>query len=184
MKTKNKQKSSGFGSSVLSRVRTVGWCGFLVLLSSCSMNRPFEKGGTMLGTGLGVGGGHYMCQSSGMDPKFGIGCMVLGGLMGGVLGGIMGETFDNREIYDTVRNNNTGHEPNVYSKSDGSKMKVQVVDDYVEDQGPSLVGDKTNTWCKDFEFEVEKNGIIERGRGKSCRDEFGKWETMGIDLIE
>ena len=31
-------------------------------------------------------------------------------------------------------------------------MKVQVVDDYVEDQGWSIVGDKTNTWCKDFEY--------------------------------
>ena len=31
-------------------------------------------------------------------------------------------------------------------------MKVQVVDDYVEDQGWSFVGDKTNTWCKDFEY--------------------------------
>ena len=156
--------------------------GFLVFLSSCSMNRPFEKGGTILGTSLGVGTGHYMCD--GMDPKLGIGCLVIGGIMGGVLGGIMGETFDNKEIYDTVRNNITGHEPNVYLRSDGSKMKVQVVDDYVEDQGWSFVGDKTNTWCKDFEFEVQKNGVFERGRGKSCRDEFGKWETMGMDLVK
>ena len=159
---------------------------YLFLLSSCSgvSQGTFEKSGTILGTVGGVGGGHYMCSSYGFDPKFTIGCSVIGGLMGGVMGGLMGETFDNKEIYDTVRNNITGHEPNVYSRSDGSVMKVQVVDDYVEDQGWSFVGDKTNTWCKDFEFEVQKNGVFERGRGKSCRDEFGKWETMGMDLIK
>ena len=179
----SKRKYRGLGNSFLRRVRVSGVVVGLTLLSSCSMNRPFEKGGTMLGTGLGVGTGHYMCQSSGFGPKFGIGCMVLGGLMGGVLGGIMGERFDNPEIYNSVEGYSTHNEPQIYHREDGSKMKVKITDDYVEDQGFSIVGDKTNTWCKDFEFEVEKNGEYQRGKGKSCKDEFGKWETMGIDLL-
>ena len=179
----NIQKSSGFGNSVLSRVRTVGWCGFLVLLSSCS-SFNMEKGGTILGTIGGTGSGYYMCNQYGVDPKFTIGCSVIGGLMGGVLGGIMGETFDNKEIYNSVEGYSTHSEPQIYHREDGSKMKVEITDDYVEDQRPSLVGDKTNTWCKDFEFEVEKDGEYQRGKGKSCKDEFGKWETMGIDLLE
>jgi hypothetical protein len=96
----------------------------------------------------------------------------------------MGETFDNKEIYNSVEGYSTHDKPQTYRREDGSNMKVKITDDYVEDQGWSIVGDKTNTWCKDFEFEVEKNGVYERGRGKSCKDEFGKWETMGIDLIK
>ena len=190
MKKESKRKSSGYGSSILSRVRVSGVVvGLILVLNSCSMNRPMEKSGTVLGTLGGVGSGMYMCN--GMDSKFGIGCMVLGGLMGGVMGGLMGETFDNKEIYDTVENNTVGDEINSYYRNDGSKMRVGVVDEYVIPQQRSYFGmesprkgDIENIVCKDFEFEVQKGSEFQKGYGTSCLDRNGDWRTQGIDLFE
>ena len=192
MKRESNQKQSGYGSSLLRRVRVSGVVVglILVLVSSCS-SFNYEKGGTILGTVGGVGTGHYMCQSSGFGPKFGIGCMVLGGLMGGVMGGLMGESFDNKEIYDTVENNTVGDEINTYMRKDGSKMRVGIVDDYVIPQQRSYFGiesprkgDIENIVCKDFEFEVQKGSEYKKGYGTSCLDRNGDWRTQGIDLFE
>tara|TARA_A100000171_G_C2120840_1_gene140678 strand:+ start:35 stop:595 length:561 start_codon:yes stop_codon:yes gene_type:complete len=172
--------SRGFGNFIMNRVRTIGVVGSLVLVSSCS-SFTYEKGGTMLGTGLGVGTGKYMCDSSGFGPKFGIGCMVLGGLMGGVLGGMMGESFDNKEIYHTVQNHSTG---GVETFIDGDKqMKVEVTDDYIVPEEPGFFNSGHNRWCKDFQFELHEDGQFKRGKGTSCLDNEGNWRTMGIDLI-
>jgi len=177
----NKQKSSGFGTSFYRRVRTVGWCGFLVLLSSCS-SFNYEKGGTILGTIGGTGSGYYMCNNYGIDPKFQIGCTVIGGLMGGVLGGIMGETFDNKEIYDSVRYGSVG-DTKVYEKKD-EKMTVEITDDYIQSSESTIFKQGRNDWCKDFEFEVENYDGVQRGKGKSCKDSEGIWRTIGIDLLQ
>ena len=179
--SENQRQLRGLGSSFLRRVRVSGVVVGLTLLSSCSMNRPFEKGGTMLGTGLGVGTGHYMCQSSGFGPKFGIGCMVLGGLMGGLLGGELGETFDNKEIYHTVEGHTTGGVETF--KSGDKEMKVEITEDYIVPEEPGFFNGGHNRWCKDFEFELHEDGQFKRGRGTSCLDNEGNWRTQGIDLI-
>lgn len=172
--------SRGFGNFIINRVRTIGVVGFLVSLTSCS-SFNYEKGGTILGTVGGVGTGHYMCQSSGFGPKFGIGCMVLGGLMGGLLGGELGETFDNKEIYHTVDTHTTGGVETF--KSGDKEMKVQITDDYVVPEEPSFFSGGHNRWCKDFQFELHEDGQFKRGKGTSCLDNEGNWRTQGIDLI-
>lgn len=175
----NNQKHSGFGNFIMNRVRTIGVVGFLVFLTSCS-SFNYEKGGTILGTVGGVGTGHYLCQSSGFGPKFGIGCMVLGGLMGGVLGGELGETFDNKEIYHTVSNKGVGETQSFLNGDE--KMDVTVTDSY-QGKMEDNFGNEFSRWCKDFEFELHEDGHFKRGKGTSCKDDSGNWRTQGIDLI-
>ena len=147
--------------------------------TSCS-GFNYEKGGNIIGSIGGVGSGYYLCQNSGFGNKFGIGCMVLGGLVGGVLGGEIGESFDNKEIYHTINECGEGCEKSFNNGSE--KMDVKIVDDYF-DKRESWDGGEYNVWCKDFEFEVEKDGSYERGRGKSCKDNEGNWKVLGIDLV-
>ena len=154
--------------------------GLTLLLNSCS-SFNFEKGGTILGSIGGVGSGMYMCESYELG-KFKIGCMVLGGLVGGVLGGELGETFDNKEIYDSVRYGSVG-DTKVYEKKD-EKMTVEITDDYIQSSESTIFKQGRNDWCKDFEFEVENYDGVQRGKGKSCKDSEGIWRTIGIDLLQ
>ena len=153
----------------------------LVVLGTTSCSSfNYEKGGTILGTGLGTGGGYYMCQNVGFDQRFTIGCMVIGGLMGGLMGGNIGETFDNKEIYETVNTSNVG-ETRSFTNGDDS-MNVTITDSY-QGMMEDWKGDDFSSWCKDFQFELHENGNFKRGKGTSCKDNEGKWKTMGIDLI-
>jgi len=152
--------------------------GVLIFISSCS-SFNYEKGGTILGTIGGTGSGMYMCQNYGMG-NFTIGCMVLGGLMGGVLGGQLGETFDNKEIYNSVQWGQPGDVYNYENKD--KKMDLEITDYYMKDEKGLI--NNYQVECKDFEFELHEDGSFKKGKGTSCKDEFGKWRTQGIDLLD
>ena len=123
---------------------------------------------------LGGGTGGYSAYSLGsklVGAEYGLPITIAGTLVGAFLGSEIGSNMDqNTEFINLSLDELNINESKVVTNANKSTSETLVAKDEIQ------LSD--NTLCKKFEWVIEKNGEILRGKGTACKNSNGDWVTL------
>ena len=144
---------------------------FLIFfLQSCT---HWNNSKTMSIFGAGTAGySAYSMGSKIVGKEYGLPIALAGTLVGAFLGSEIGSNMDqNAQVINLSLDELKINESKLLTNTDESTSETLVTKN--EFQLPN------NTLCKKFEWTIEKNGEIVRGKGTACKNSDGDWVTLG-----
>ena len=153
---------------------------FIFLITSCTQ-KQLITGGTATGIGLGsypIFKSFTGQSGTGGDIRTMAAITTLGTLMGLLLGSEIAEKSIEKDNNYSQRIMNSAFEDGLKQVWRGNNQEILITP--LEKVN---VSSKAHSECRRFEFRLEEQGIIKRGKGIACKDVNKNWITLASEII-